>query len=45
MIRLGDNSVPYNEQFRLIMITKLPNPEYTPEVQAKDRGNHLFVTV
>lgn len=33
MIRLGDNTVPYNEQFRLLMITKLPNPEYAPEVQ------------
>lgn len=36
MIRLGDNTVPYNEQFRLLMITKLPNPEYAPEVQASD---------
>lgn len=34
MIRLGDNTVPYNEAFRLLMITKLPNPEYAPEVQA-----------
>lgn len=33
MIRLGDNTVPYNDQFRLLMITKLPNPEYAPEVQ------------
>lgn len=33
MIRMGDNTVPYNEQFRLLMITKLPNPEYAPEVQ------------
>lgn len=45
MIRLGDNTVPYNDQFRLIMITKLPNPEYTPEVQAKHRGKHLIATV
>ncbi len=35
MIRLGDNTVPYNEQFRLLLITKLPNPEYAPEVQAR----------
>ena len=35
MIRLGDNTVPYNEAFRLLMITKLPNPEYAPEVQAR----------
>ena len=34
MIRPGDNTVPYNEAFRLLMITKLPNPEYAPEVQA-----------
>lgn len=35
MIRLGDNTVPYNDEFRLVMITKLPNPEYAPEVQAR----------
>ncbi|CAM9434690.1 unnamed protein product, partial [Laminaria digitata] len=42
MIRLGDNTVPYNEAFRLLMITKLPNPEYAPEVQAR---NNLAVKV
>lgn len=40
MIRLGDNTVPYHEQFRLLMITKLPNPEYAPEVQAR-KFHHL----
>lgn len=39
MIRLGDNTVPYNEQFRLLLITKLPNPEYAPEVQASAPPN------
>lgn len=42
MIRLGDNTVPYNEAFRLLMITKLPNPEYAPEVQAR---NNLAVPI
>jgi dynein heavy chain len=35
MIRLGDNSVPYNDQFRFFMTTKQPNPHYPPEIQVK----------
>ncbi|CAM9695326.1 unnamed protein product [Sphacelaria rigidula] len=35
MIRLGDNTVPYHEDFRLLLITKLPNPEYAPEIQVR----------
>lgn len=34
-IKLGDNNVPYNDQFRLYLCTKLPNPHYTPELQVK----------
>merc|ERR1719265_139663 len=32
MIRLGDSTVEYNEDFRFFLTTKLPNPHYPPEV-------------
>ena len=35
MIKLGDNVVPYNDQFRFFLTTKLANPHYTPEIQVK----------
>lgn len=41
MMRLGDNTVPYHSDFRLVMITKLPNPEYAPEVQVSRRPQSL----
>jgi len=34
-IKLGDNTIPYNDQFRLYLITTLPNPHYPPELQVK----------
>ena len=34
-IKLGDNNVPYNDNFRLYITTKLPNPHYAPELQVK----------
>ncbi|KAJ3657289.1 hypothetical protein Zmor_009105 [Zophobas morio] len=35
MLKLGDVVVPYDDDFRLYMTTKLPNPHYTPEVSVK----------
>lgn len=35
MIYLGDKDIRYNENFRLFMTTKLPNPRYKPEVTTK----------
>ncbi len=35
MIRLGESTVPYNDQFKFFMTTKLPNPHYAPEVCVK----------
>jgi dynein heavy chain, axonemal len=32
MIRLGDNTIEYSNDFRLFLTTKLPNPHYAPEV-------------
>jgi dynein heavy chain len=34
-IKLGDNTIPYNDQFHLYITTKLPNPHYAPELQVK----------
>ena len=33
--RAGENTIPYNEEFRLFLTTKMPNPHYSPEVQVK----------
>ncbi len=35
MIYLGDKDIRYNQNFRLFMTTKLPNPKYKPEVTTK----------
>ena len=32
---VGENTIPYNEEFRLFLTTKMPNPHYSPEVQVK----------
>ena len=36
-IRLGDSTVEYNEEFRLFITTKLPNPHYSPEICVQAR--------
>jgi len=35
MINLGDSQIPYNDDFRFFLTTKLPNPHYPPEVAVK----------
>ncbi|KAL0272756.1 UNVERIFIED_CONTAM: hypothetical protein PYX00_005613 [Menopon gallinae] len=35
VLKLGDTYVPYNDDFRLYLTTKLSNPHYTPEVSVK----------
>ena len=35
MIKLGDAVIPYHNDFKFYMTTKLPNPHYTPEVSTK----------
>ncbi|CAK0908163.1 unnamed protein product, partial [Prorocentrum cordatum] len=32
MIRLGETTIEYSEDFRFFLTTKLPNPHYSPEV-------------
>ena len=35
MLKLGDAVIPYHEDFKFYITTKLPNPHYTPEVSTK----------
>ncbi|KAK4887372.1 hypothetical protein RN001_003643 [Aquatica leii] len=35
VLKLGDVTVPYNDEFELYMTTTLPNPHYTPETSIK----------
>lgn len=35
MIKLGDAVIPYHEDFKFYITTKLPNPYYTPETSTK----------
>uniref|UniRef100_A0A3Q3E168 Dynein, axonemal, heavy chain 1 n=1 Tax=Labrus bergylta TaxID=56723 RepID=A0A3Q3E168_9LABR len=32
VLKLGDSVIPYHEDFKMYITTKLPNPHYTPEV-------------
>lgn len=34
-IKIGENIVPYNFDFRLYLTTRLSNPHYTPEIAVK----------
>ena len=35
MLKLGDQEIPYNEEFRFYITTKMPNPHYLPETSIK----------
>lgn len=35
VIKLGDAIIPYHEDFKFYITTKMPNPHYTPEVSTK----------
>lgn len=35
VIKLGDSVIPYHDDFKFYITTKLPNPHYTPEVSTK----------
>lgn len=43
-IKLGDKEVEYNQNFRLILQTKLANPHYKPEMQAQTTLINFTVT-
>ena len=44
-IKIGDNIVPYNYDFRLYLATKLSNPHYTPETSVKVLVVNFTLTV
>lgn len=35
LLKLGDQDIPYNSDFRFYITTKLPNPHYLPELVIK----------
>ena len=35
VIKLGEAFIPYHEDFKFYITTKLPNPHYTPEISTK----------
>eukprot|EP00960_Hanusia_phi_P043076 755854-Hanusia_phi.AAC.6 len=43
-VKLGDKDVEYNNNFKLILHTKLANPHYPPEVQAECTLINFMVT-
>lgn len=45
LIRLGDQDIDYNPQFKLYLTTKLPNPHYMPEVCIKVTIINFTVTL
>lgn len=43
-MRIGDREIDYNEDFKLILQTKLANPHYKPEMQAQTTLINFTVT-
>lgn len=43
-MKIGDREIDYNENFRLILQTKLANPHYKPEMQAQTTLINFTVT-
>lgn len=35
MLRLGDKQIQYNDAFKFLMTSTLPNPHYSPETSVK----------
>jgi dynein heavy chain len=45
ILKLGENEVEYNKDFRLFLHTKLSNPHYPPEIQAECTLVNFTVTL
>jgi hypothetical protein len=45
LLRLGDTDVPYSEEFRFLITTKLANPHYMPEICIKVTVINFTVTM
>uniref|UniRef100_A0AAZ3Q3C2 Dynein heavy chain 1, axonemal n=1 Tax=Oncorhynchus tshawytscha TaxID=74940 RepID=A0AAZ3Q3C2_ONCTS len=37
VLKLGDAVIPYHDDFKMYITTKLPNPHYSPEISTKDQ--------
>lgn len=44
MMRLGENLIEYNKDFRFYITTKLRNPHYLPEVAVKVSLLNFMIT-
>lgn len=44
LLRLGDTDVPYHNDFKFFLTTKLPNPHYIPEICIKTTIINFTVT-
>ena len=44
MIRISENAVPWNKEFKFFMTTKMTNPHYIPEVMVKVTLLNFFIT-
>merc|ERR1719321_1662824 len=44
MIQVGDKAMDYDDKFSLYFITRLPNPHFSPELQAKTTVIDFTVT-
>jgi dynein heavy chain len=44
ILRLGDQDIPYSNDFRFYMTTKMPNPHYIPEIAIKTTIINFTVT-
>jgi dynein heavy chain len=45
LIGMGDNPVPYSDEFKLFLTTKISNPIYTPEIFGKTMIINFSVTM
>lgn len=45
LLRLGDTDVPYSDEFRFFVTTKLANPHYMPEICIKVTIINFTVTM
>lgn len=45
MLVMGDNKIPYSDDFRLFLTTKIGNPNYTPEIFGKTMIINFSVTM
>jgi dynein heavy chain len=43
-LRLGDQDIPYNHEFKYYLTTKLQNPHYIPEICIKTTIINFTVT-